>query len=62
MAMTVRRLITQLKRMPQSAVVAWRDHDQSEDEINGYLRCVEDAPDAVYLREDRPRSMVILSP
>lgn len=62
MAMTVRKLIEHLKKMPQTAVVAWRDHDQSEGELNGYVGCVEDGPDALYLREDRPRHIVVLSP
>lgn len=62
MSITVRQLIAKLKKMPSNAVVAWRDHDQSEDELNGYVNCVEEAPEAVYLREDRPRAIVVLSP
>lgn len=74
MAMTVRKLIGQLKKMPQTAHVVWWDHDQSEDEINGFLRCVEEASEALYVargkvngREedwghDTKRKIVVLSP
>lgn len=48
MSLTVRKLISLLKKMPPTAVVAWRDHDQSEDEINGWARCVEEADEALY--------------
>lgn len=60
--MTVRKLISLLKKMPPTAVVAWQDHDQSEDELNGYVRTVEEAADAMYLRPDRPRQIVVLAP
>lgn len=46
--MTVRMLINKLKKMPATAIVAWRDHDQSEDEINGWARCVEEADESLY--------------
>jgi hypothetical protein len=69
MAMTVRMLISKLKKMPPTAHVVWRDHDQSEHEINGYVRCVEDAPDVLYDERneqdwqfDRKRKLVVLSP
>lgn len=62
MAITVRMLINKLKKMPPNAVVAWQDHDQSEDEINGYVRTVDEAADAMYLRPDRPRHIVVLAP
>lgn len=62
MALTVRKMIAQLKKMPQDAVVVWQDHDQSEDEINAYARTVDEAPDAMYLRSDRPRSIVVIRP
>ena len=74
MAMTVRMLISKLKKMPATAHVVWRDHDQSEDELNGFLGCVEEAPDALYeargkvdgrpedWRHDPKRKLVVLSP
>jgi hypothetical protein len=45
--MTVRELIFRLKRLPQDAQVGWRAHDQSEDELDGYVRCVEEANDKI---------------
>lgn len=41
--MTVRRLISLLKKMPQNAGVGIQDHDHGEDEMNGLLRSVEEA-------------------
>lgn len=40
--LTVKQLVAQLKKCEQTAVVAWRDHDQSENEVNGFVRsCIE---------------------
>ena len=65
MAMTVRMLISKLKKMPPTAHVVWRDHDQSEDEMNGWVGCVEEAPDALMERRkeagDEARKIVVLS-
>ncbi|MBZ9973461.1 hypothetical protein LB517_27920 [Mesorhizobium sp. BR1-1-12] len=36
-AMTVRRLVLQLKKMPQTAYVAWQNHEQSDHEIDGLV-------------------------
>jgi hypothetical protein len=41
--MTVRRLIAALKKMPSDAIVGVRNHDQSEDELDGLVRAVEPA-------------------
>lgn len=43
--LTVRQLIARLKKLDQMAVVAWRDHDQSENEVNAFVRAgsVEEA-------------------
>ena len=62
--MRVRGLIAKLKKMPPNAVIAFRAHDQSEDEIDGHIRNVEMAPDSLVLRrrelgEDEP--LVLLS-
>ena len=74
MAMTVRMLISKLKKMPPTAHVVWRDHDQSSDELNGFLRCVEEATDDLYearsrvngreenWNHDPKRKIVVLSP
>lgn len=74
MAVTVRKLISMLKKMPPTAHVVWRDHDQSEDELNGFLNNVEEAPDALYEARSRvngreenwghdpKRKIVVLSP
>lgn len=39
--MTVKELIAELKKHPSSAEVAWRDHDNAENEINDKVRSVE---------------------
>lgn len=52
-AITVRRLITQLKKMPQNAtiVVADHDHDYEYDgEFNGPVRGAVRAPPAIRAR------------
>ena len=63
--MTVRMLINKLKKMPPTAHVAWRDHDQSEDEMNGWVGCVEEAPESLVARRkeagDECRNIVVLS-
>lgn len=41
--MTVRELITALRKMPQDAKVGWQDHDQSENELNAEVRYVDHA-------------------
>ena len=40
--LTVAKLIKKLKKLDQSALVVWRDHDQSADEINGFASNVEE--------------------
>lgn len=39
--MKVSDLIKELKKYPQGGEVAWRDHDQQENEINDKVRSVE---------------------
>lgn len=41
MALTVRQLISALRRMPGDSIVAWRDHDQGDTEVNAFVRTVE---------------------
>lgn len=43
--MTVNELIKQLKKMPRDAVVIIKDHDQSEGEMNNYVRFIFDVSD-----------------
>lgn len=57
MALTVKQLITQLKKMPQSATVGFKDHDSSPHEISSYVNRVsilvkEDEPLPEYLKND----------
>lgn len=39
--MNVEQLIRELRKHPKTAEVAWRDHDQDENEINARIRSVE---------------------
>ncbi len=60
--MTVRMLVSKLKKMPPSAHVVWRDHDQNEGEMNGFLRCVEEAPDALYETQGKVNGLAVNGP
>lgn len=40
--LTVRQLISQLRKMPPDATVIWKDHDHSAGEYNDFARFVED--------------------
>jgi hypothetical protein len=46
--MTVKRLISLLQRMPQTAYVGWQNHDQSEHEIDGLVGRVYMADPSFY--------------
>ena len=52
-AMTVKQLIEKLKKFDQNALVAWKDHDQSADEINGYVGYVSEAEDELLIAASR---------
>ena len=39
--LTVKQLITKLKKMPPGLPVVWQDHDQSEHEFNDFACKVE---------------------
>ena len=41
--LTVKQFIARLKKLDPNAVIAWRDHDQSVNEINGFVRTVAEA-------------------
>lgn len=47
MSMTVKQLIAELNKYPQTAKIAIRNHDQSLDEIDGQPCCVEEATDEI---------------
>ena len=38
--MTVQKLISELKKMPQRAIVGWQDHDHASDELNAVVNSV----------------------
>lgn len=45
-ALTVKKLIGQLKKFPPDATIGFADHDHSDDEMNGVIRTVDEASDA----------------
>jgi type IV secretory pathway TrbF-like protein len=45
MALTVRQLISKLRKMPPEAIVVWQDHDQAEGEYNDFVGNVADVTD-----------------
>ena len=60
--MTVRRLIAELRKMPQDARVAWRDQDQSINEINDFVRGVEEAGRELLEEKSHCKAIVVLHP
>ncbi|MCR4306911.1 MAG: hypothetical protein NUV42_02980 [Candidatus Yonathbacteria bacterium] len=55
--MTVKQLIAKLKKMPQTAKVAWQAHDQAEDEIDGIIEDVAEASD--FLKKEHGVGVVL---
>jgi len=51
--MTVKQLIAKLQKQDPDAVVVWRAHDQSEDEFDGYVSRVCEAPSSMTEIENR---------
>ena len=47
MAITVKKLIKLLEKQDPNALVAWRDHDQGYDEMNGFVNDVGAAEQAL---------------
>ena len=45
MSLTVRQLISKLRKMPPEAVVVWQDHDQAEGEYNDFVGHAADVTD-----------------
>lgn len=62
--MTVKQLRAKLAKMPANAFIAWRDHDQSEDEINNWLGDVNlhDAGEVPFDGVDDETPVVVLGP
>lgn len=60
--LTVRQLIAQLRKMPQDAIVIWKDHDHAEGEYNNFVRSVDDVTDEPQFKEDIGDQVVALSP
>ncbi len=48
MALTVRQIISKLKKMPPNAYVGWQNHDQSVHEIDGLVGNIHTADDEFY--------------
>ncbi|WMT13389.1 hypothetical protein [Serratia fonticola] len=61
---TVKQLRAKLSKMPANALIAWRDHDQSADEINNWLRDVDlhDAGEVPFDGVDDETPVVVLGP
>lgn len=67
MALTVKALISKLKKMPPNAYVAWQNHDQSDAEVDGFVNMVSLADDSLYEDEGYQellgdRACVVLNP
>jgi hypothetical protein len=61
--LTVRDLIRELRKHPPDARVAWRDHDQSEGEINAPVGSVDSFnPEASFDSEFCRNVRVVLGP
>lgn len=60
MSLTVKQLISKLRKMPPEAVVVWQDHDQSESEYNDFVGCVADITDESSLSFDPEVRIVAL--
>ncbi|HDR2537627.1 TPA: hypothetical protein QCI11_002956 [Enterobacter ludwigii] len=60
MSLTVRQLISKLRKMPPEAVVVWQDHDQSECEYNDFVGYVADITDESSLSFDPEVRVVAL--
>lgn len=48
MAITVRQLVSRLKKMPQNALVCWQNHDQNEDETDGFVNNVSEGTPSLH--------------
>ena len=56
-ALTVKQLISKLKKFPPDAVVAFADHDHSDDEMNSVIGQVIEA--SSYLEEKRGIGVIL---
>jgi len=58
MSKTVKQVIAMLRKQDPEAIVVFRDHDQSEDEFNGFVNIV--APNYMPLLRTDHEKLVIL--
>lgn len=61
MTITVKRLIAALKKEDQNAIVIWQAHDQSENEVDGFVNSVSEATDFLIEKEQLGK-LVVLRP
>lgn len=59
MSMTVRQLIAALRKRDQDAIVGWQSHDQSSDEIDGWVWSVTDGEPELCKSESKPKIVVL---
>ena len=55
--MTVRKMISELKKMPQNAIVATAAHDNGELEIQGFINDYIELRDWDKVREKNPNDL-----
>lgn len=60
MKITVSRLISQLRRYPKNAVIAVQEHDQSPDEVTGFVHGVDEADESIASQYNLSSNIVIL--
>lgn len=58
MAISVKKLIAELKKQNQNAVVVFQTHDQSQDEIDGFVNVVEQGSE--YLANLLEKSAIVI--
>ncbi|ECA8972948.1 hypothetical protein ETB55_21935 [Salmonella enterica subsp. enterica serovar Omuna] len=60
--MTVKQLISSLRKLPPNAYVVWRDHDNDMDDFNDFVRCAIDGSEDLREHESiSGHSVVIIS-
>jgi methylthioribose-1-phosphate isomerase len=60
MLLTVRQLISRLRKMPQGAHVAYQAHDQTPDEeIDAYIGSVQLASEPLCKQENEPNLVLL---
>ncbi|MGC0989820.1 hypothetical protein WKH43_12115 [Pantoea agglomerans] len=56
---TVKKLIAQLRKMPQDAVIVWQDHDHYEHEFNAMVNEAQLGNDALCEHVGAPPGTVV---